>query len=213
MTLLPEHIEQRSFEIIDDLVPEHGYSFREWVIVRRMIHTTGDVEFARTTRFHADAVALGVKALKQGCSVITDTQMLLAGISTGRLQKLGANALCYISDDDVRVDAMQKGITRAMAAMDKALPVLNGSIVAIGNAPTALLRLMEHVDNGLAAPALIIGLPVGFVNCSESKEMLASKPYSFITSLGPKGGSGLAASVVNALAIMALSEVQCLVKE
>lgn len=207
MTSLPEHIEQRSFEIIDGLVPEHCYSSSEWTIVRRMIHSTGDVEFARTTRFHVNAVASGVKALKQGFSVITDTKMLMAGISTGRLQNLGAKALCYISDDDVRADALKKGITRAMAAIDKALPILNGSIVAIGNAPTALLRLMEHVDNGLAAPALIIGLPVGFVNCSESKEMLASKPYPFITSLGPKGGSGLAASVVNALAIMALSEM------
>lgn len=204
MTSLPEDIERQSFEIIDGLVPEHGYSFSEWAIVRRMIHSTGDVEVAKTTRFHASAVAFGVEALKHGCSVITDTQMLLAGISTGRLQKLGAKAVCYISEDDVRADAVKKGITRAMAAMDKALPVLNGSIVAIGNAPTALLRLMEHVDNGLVSPALIIGLPVGFVNCSESKEMLASKSYPFITSLGPKGGSGLAASVVNALAIMAL---------
>lgn len=206
MTSLPESIEQRSFEIIDGLVPKHNYSPAEWAIVRRMIHSTGDVEFAMTTRFHSDAVACGLKALKQGCTVITDTQMLLAGISTGRLQKLGVKAICYISEDAVRADAMEKGITRAMAAMDKALPVLNGSIVAIGNAPTALLRLMEHVDNGLVAPALIIGLPVGFVNCSESKEMLALKPYPFITSLGPKGGSGLAASVVNALAIMALQE-------
>ncbi|MEZ0329406.1 MAG: precorrin-8X methylmutase [Dissulfuribacterales bacterium] len=204
MTSLPEDIERQSFEIIDGLVPEHDYSPAKWLIVRRMIHSTGDVEFAKTTRFHADAVACGVKALKRGCTVITDTQMLLAGISTGRLRKLGAKAICYISEDDVRADAVTKGITRAMAAMDKALPVMNGSIVAIGNAPTALLRLMEHVDNGLASPALIIGLPVGFVNCFESKEMLASKSYPFITSLGPKGGSGLAASVVNALAIMAL---------
>lgn len=204
MNLLPEDIERKSFEIIDDLVREHGYSQDEWTVVRRMIHSTGDVEFAKTSRFHPKALENGIAALKNGCSVITDTQMLLAGISTGRLQKLGSNALCYISDEDVRRKAIQNGITRAMAAIDKALPLLNNAIVAIGNAPTALLRLMEYVDKGVATPALIIGLPVGFVNCVEAKEMLASKDYPFITSLGYKGGSGLAASVVNALAILAL---------
>jgi precorrin-8X/cobalt-precorrin-8 methylmutase len=206
MSFSPAYIEQKSFEIIEALVPEHGYSLEEWAIVRRMIHAAGDVEFARTTRFHKDAVQRGINALKNGCYVITDTHMLLAGITTGRLQRLNAKAVCYISDEDVRLKAKAHGITRAMAAVDKVLPILNGSIVAIGNAPTALIRLMEHVDSGLATPALVIGLPVGFVNCAESKEMLASKSYPFITSLGPKGGSGLAASVVNALAIMALQD-------
>jgi precorrin-8X/cobalt-precorrin-8 methylmutase len=157
-------------------------------------------------RFHPQAVAAGVEALRRGRPVATDTRMLLAGISTGRLDRLGMEAFCLMDDPEVAQEAARRGTTRAAVAMERALPRLAGGIVAIGNAPTALLRLLTLLAAGAPPPALVVGLPVGFVNASESKEALTLQSCPYITALGPKGGSAVAASVVNALALMALEE-------
>jgi precorrin-8X/cobalt-precorrin-8 methylmutase len=133
--------------------------------------------------------------------------MLLAGIGSGRLDRLGVTPFCLMDDPEVAKAAARQGSTRAAAAMEASLPRLAGGIVAIGNAPTALLRLLELLEAGAEPPALVVGLPVGFVNAAESKEALSRQNYPFITALGPKGGSAVAAAVINALAIMALEEM------
>jgi precorrin-8X/cobalt-precorrin-8 methylmutase len=175
--------------------------------VRRMIHTTGDVDFHQTVQVHPQAIAAGVEALRRGCSLATDTRMLLAGISTGRLSRLGVEPFCILDEPEVAAAAARQGTTRTAAGLALALPRLAGGIVAIGNAPTALLQLLELLAAGAPGPALVVGLPVGFVNAAESKEALSRQNCPFITALGPKGGSALAAAVVNALAIMALEEI------
>jgi precorrin-8X/cobalt-precorrin-8 methylmutase len=178
-----------------------------WLVVRRMIHTTADPEYLTTARVHPRAIAAGVAALQQGRPLATDTRMLLAGISTGRLGRLGVTAFCLMDDPEVATEAARRGTTRAEVAMERSLPGLAGGIVAIGNAPTALLRLLELLAAGAPPPALVVGVPVGFVNAAESKDALARQDCPYITALGPKGGSAVAASIINALAIMALEEM------
>ena len=175
--------------------------------MRRMIHTSADLDYLKTVRVHPGAIAAGVAALRRGCPLVTDTRMLLAGISSGRLGRLGVTHFCLMDDPEVAKEAARQGTTRAAAAMEAALPRLAGGIVAIGNAPTALLRLLELLEAGAPPPALVVGLPVGFVNAAESKELLSHQNCPFITALGPKGGSAVAAAVINALAIMALEEI------
>ncbi len=204
---LPGEIEVESFRRIDSLVGAHDFSPEVWPVVRRMIHTTGDLGYLQTVRVHPRAVAAGVEALRRGRPVGTDTRMLLAGISSGRLGRLGVEPFCILDGPEVAADAAREGTTRAAAGLARALPRLAGGIVAIGNAPTALLRLLELLAAGAPRPALVVGLPVGFVNAAESKEALSRQDCPFITALGPKGGSAVAAAVVNALAIMALEEI------
>lgn len=204
--LLPNEIERESFCRIEKAVGRHGLADDVWSVVKRMIHTTGDPEYLKNVRFHPKATESGIKALKEGCPVVTDTRMVLAGISTGRLGQLGVKAHCLINDAEVAREAKRRGLTRSAVAIDKALPLLDGGVAAIGNAPTALLRLLELLDKGAVRPALIVGTPVGFVNAAESKELLTQAACPFITTLGPKGGSPVAASVINALAIMALGD-------
>lgn len=201
---LPQEIETESFRRIEAQVGAHQLPPEVWAVVRRMIHTTADPEYLATVRVHPRAIAAGVAALKQGCRVGTDTRMLLAGISTGLLARLGASACCLMDDPEVAAEAVRRGATRAEVAMERSLPQLAGGIVAIGNAPTALLRLLELLADGAAPPALVVGVPVGYVNAAESKDALARQDCPFITALGPKGGSAVAASIINALAIMAL---------
>jgi precorrin-8X/cobalt-precorrin-8 methylmutase len=204
---LPQEIEAESFRRIDAQVGAHDFSAAVWPVVRRMIHTTGDLGYLQTVRVHPQAVAAGVEALRRGRPVGTDTRMLLAGISTGRLQRLGVEPFCILEAPEVGEAAARKGTTRTAAGLELALPRLAGAIVAIGNAPTALLRLLELLAAGAPPPALVVGLPVGFVNAAESKEALSRQNCSYITALGPKGGSAVAAAVINALAVMALEEV------
>jgi len=204
---LPLEIETESFRRIEAQVGAHDLPPEVWSVVRRMIHTTADLEYLQNVRVHPRAIAGGVAALKQGCLVGSDTRMLLAGISTGRLGRLGVEPFCMLDDPEVADAAARQGATRAAAAVERALPRLAGGIVAIGNAPTALLRLLELLEAGAPPPALVVGLPVGFVNAGESKEALARQNCPYITALGPKGGSAVAAAVVNALAIMALEEM------
>jgi precorrin-8X/cobalt-precorrin-8 methylmutase len=204
---LPRDIEAESFRRIEALVGAHNLPPAVWFVVRRMIHTAADLDYLQTVRVHPEAIAAGVEALRQGKPLFTDTRMLLAGIAGGRLDRLGVKPFCLMADPEVAKEAVRQGTTRAAAALEAALPRLAGGVVAIGNAPTALLRLLELLEAGAPPPALVIGLPVGFVNAAEAKELLNRQNYPFITALGPKGGSAVAAAVVNALAIMALEEM------
>lgn len=201
----PEEIEAESFRIIDSEVPEPRlYDGGKWEIVRRMIHTTADFEMIDLIRFHDDALESAIAALKNGATIVTDTEMAKRGIPVRRLEPLGCQVCCLINDGRVAKRAKNEGITRAKAAVDVAVNELKPEIYVVGNAPTALIRLVEHFDNGSISPSLVIGMPVGFVNAAESKELLMSRDVPYIAVKGRKGGSALAASVVNALAILAV---------
>ncbi|MDD3581932.1 MAG: precorrin-8X methylmutase [Desulfobacca sp.] len=203
---LPQEIEKESFRRIEAQTKAHGLPAREWEVVRRMIHTTGDFEYLDNVRFHPQAIAAGLEALGRGRPVVTDTRMLQAGISTGRLSRLKVEVICLMDNPEVVQEAERRGATRATIALEHAMPLVSGGIVAIGNAPTALLGLLNLLAAGAPPPALVVGVPVGFVNAAEAKEALMYQDCPFITSLGPKGGSALAASIINALAVMALAE-------
>ncbi|BCS52971.1 precorrin-8X methylmutase [Geobacter sp. SVR] len=205
LTLKPEEIEALSFSIIDDEAGAHGWPEAEWQVVRRAIHTSADFEYARTTVFSDGAVERALTALSQGHGIVTDTHMAMAGISRARLARFGCRVSCHVADPDVAELAAREGITRSIAAMRKGVADSANRIFVIGNAPTALFELLRLMENGQADPALIIGLPVGFVGAEESKKALAAMqhPAPFITNMGRKGGSNIAAAVVNALAILA----------
>lgn len=201
-----EDIEARSFAIIESEVghprPFHG---AEWLLMRRLIHTSADFELLDLVQFHPEAVTTGIEVLKSGCLVVTDTEMAKAGMSSGRMERLGCRVACYMREPLVAEQALRSGTTRAAAAVDYGAPELNGSVCVVGNAPTALLRLLELVRAGVCTPALIVGMPVGFINATESKDLLVRQErIPFITIRGRKGGSPLAAATVNQLAILAL---------
>jgi precorrin-8X/cobalt-precorrin-8 methylmutase len=202
----PHEIEQLSFQIIDKEAGPHFFTPEEWAIVRRIIHTTADFEYMQTIRFHPNAIAQGLAAIRQGKSIYTDTQMAKVGMRKTDLARWGSSVHCLIGDDQVKQSAAQKGITRAYAAVDAAAANLNGGLYVVGNAPTALLRLIELVQTGRILPALIVGMPVGFVNAAESKSALSQLDCPYITNLGRKGGSNVAASIINALVILAGTE-------
>ena len=187
----PAEIEALSFQIIDRESGSHGFSPEQWAIVRRMIHTSADFEYRDTVRFHPEAIGAGIAAIR-------------AGIRRSDLNPFGVIVKCYMNESIVHENAKAAGTTRAHAAVDAALADMPGGIYVIGNAPTALLHLLECIKEGEAQPALIIGLPVGFVNAAESKaELLKLKQPPYITNVGRKGGSNVAAAVVNALVILA----------
>ncbi|MCB2190058.1 MAG: precorrin-8X methylmutase [Deltaproteobacteria bacterium] len=201
--LNPSDIETRSMAIIDAQAGEHGWLPDQWQIVRRMIHTTADFEWAGITIMQDQALESGLKALTKGCTIFTDTQMAMMGISPWRVGPLGVDVRCLINYEPVMARAAENGTTRAVAAVDLAVESDSRAVFVVGNAPTALLRLLEHAEAGRAHPPLVVGLPVGFVNAAEAKAALAQSDLPYITALGPKGGSAVAASVINALAIMA----------
>ena len=201
----PAEIEAMSFKIIDAEAGPHGFSSEQWTIVRRMIHTSADFEYLETVRFHPNAVAAGLDAIRNARTIITDTNMAKAGIRIGDLQRFGVQVKCYITDPTVSQKAAAEGTTRAKAAVDAALPDIPDGIYVVGNAPTALLRLIDLVKGGQALPALIVGLPVGFVNAAESKAALIELDCPYITNVGRKGGSNVAAAVVNALVKLAMA--------
>lgn len=203
--LLPHEIEQESFRRIEAAVGAHSLPPAQWAVVRRLIHASAEVELLFLVRFHPLAIAAGVAALRERRPVFTDTRMLLAGV-LNRLNRRGIKAQCLLDNPEAAVLAREQGLTRSAAAMELAKPKLPGSIVAIGNAPTALRRLLALLDEGMSPPALIIGMPVGFVDAAESKEALLAVTCPYITLTGPKGGSALAASALNALAILAEGE-------
>ena len=199
----PDEIETASFAIIDREAGDHDFDKPHWSIVRRMIHTTADFEFKEIVRFHPQAIAAGIAAIRSGKMIITDTNMARVGITSSALAQFGGSVKCYMNDPVIHEKAKSNGITRAKVAVDMALSDMQDGIYVVGNAPTALLRLIELIKEGKAHPALIVGLPVGFVNAAESKAALMEMDYPYISNIGRKGGSNLAASVVNALTILA----------
>ena len=199
----PDEIEKLSFQIIDREAGSHDFTVEQWAIVRRMIHTSADFEYKDTVRFHKDAITSGLEAIRNGKKIITDTNMARVGIRKKDLAQFGATVSCYMNDPRVHLNAKAAGVTRAKIAVELAATDMTGGIYVIGNAPTALLGLIDLINEQKAKPALIIGLPVGFVNAAESKAALIKLDFPFISNVGRKGGSNVAASVVNALAIMA----------
>lgn len=204
--LPPGEIERRSFAIIDAEAPPHAWPPAAWSVIRRMIHTTGDFAWAQSVRMHASALEAGIAALRAGRPIFTDTRMAQAGIAKRLLAPWGVGVECLIDGPEAARRAQELGVTRALAAVDLSLSFMDGGIYVIGNAPTALLRLLEHLAAGQARPALVVGLPVGFVNAVESKQALAQSQTPHITALGRKGGSAVAASVINALARLAAED-------
>ncbi|CAK7039868.1 MAG: Cobalt-precorrin-8 methylmutase [Desulfovibrio sp.] len=204
----PRSIEERSFAIIDEEVGHNKpFTGHEWEIARRLVHTTADFAILETLAFSPNAVAAGVAALRAGRPVLTDTQMAVAGMPRRRLDPLGVTASCLLTVPGVDERAKADGITRSRAAVELAGDMLANAILAVGNAPTTLIALVEHVRGGGKAPALVIGMPVGFVNAAESKELLLEEPkLETIVIRGRRGGSPLAAATVNALAEIALRQ-------
>ena len=201
---LPADIERTSISIITRELDELGLTPppETAAVVKRVIHTTADFDYAKNLRFTPGAVQAAVRALQRGAVIVTDTNMALAGISRPGLAKLGCEAVCYMADPAVAEAAKQAGTTRAVAAMHRAAREHPGAILAVGNAPTALLTIAEEIEAGLR-PALVIGVPVGFVNVVESKERLfavcESHGVPAIVAMGRKGGSNVAAAICNAL--------------
>ena len=201
---LPADIERTSISIITRELDELGLTPppETAAVVKRVIHTTADFDYAKNLRFTPSAVQAAVRALQRGAVIVTDTNMALAGITKPGLAKLGCEAVCYMADPAVAEAAKQAGTTRAVAAMHRAAREHPGAILAVGNAPTALLTIAEEIEAGLR-PALVIGVPVGFVNVVESKETLFAvceqHGVPAIAAMGRKGGSNVAAAICNAL--------------
>ncbi len=201
--LRPQEIEEESFRILSELVDLQQFPKDFWPVVQRIIHTTGDPDFAGTLVFHPDAVASGVKAVKEGRPILTDVTMVQAGIDKKILRRFGCEVICKISDPGVVREAEANGSTRSAAAMRAAAGTITGGIIAIGNAPTAVMEVIRLVNEGAMKPALIVGIPVGFVGAVECKEELEKSSIPFITNRGRKGGSTVAVAAVNALLRMA----------
>ena len=201
MTALGRSIEESSFAIIDREAGMHDFEPKQWQVVRRVIHATADFEFKRLMRFHPEALRAGVLALRSGCPVVVDVKMIAAGLSEERLTACGCAVHSFISDADVITRAKAANSTRAVEAMRKAwrLGLLAGAVVAVGNAPTALLEVVRLVREENARPALVVGVPVGFVSAAESKEAALSLPVPFIVARGRKGGSAIAVAILHAL--------------
>lgn len=195
----PMEIEKRSFEIITELLGERTLDPENELVIKRVIHTSADFDYVDNLVFSDYAVQKALEALRGGCDIVTDTQMAKAGINKGILEKLGGQVHCFMSDPDVAQEAKERGITRAIVSMERAAKLEKPCIFAIGNAPTALISLHEQIQAGLLNPALIIGVPVGFVNVVESKELIMSLQVPHIVARGRKGGSNVAAAICNAL--------------
>jgi precorrin-8X/cobalt-precorrin-8 methylmutase len=204
MTALGRGIEDQSFAIIDAEVGAHDFPPAEWQVVRRVIHATADFEFRSLMRFGEGAIAAGIRALRAGCPLLVDVKMIAAGLNEERLAAYGCRVQSFISDDDVIAGARANDTTRAIEAMRKAhrLGLLDGAVVAIGNAPTALLEVARLAREAGARPALVVGVPVGFVSAAESKEVLMASKVPFIVARGRKGGSPIAVAVVHALLML-----------
>lgn len=195
----PTDIEKRSFEMITELLGDRKLDPENELVIKRVIHTSADFDYADNLVFSEHAVRRGIEALRGGCDIVTDTQMAKAGINKTILGKLGGEVHCFMSDPDVATEAKARGITRAIVSMERAAKLEKPCIFAIGNAPTALISLHELILNKKIDPALVIGVPVGFVNVVESKEMILELPVPHIVARGRKGGSNVAAAICNAL--------------
>lgn len=195
----PMDIEKRSFEIITELLGERKLDPENELVIKRVIHTSADFDYADNPVFSPHAVQKGIEALRSGCDIVTDTQMAKAGINKTILGKLGGEVHCFMSDPDVAAEAKERGITRAIVSMERAAKLSKPCIFAIGNAPTALISLHEQIQAGTLHPALVVGVPVGFVNVVESKELILDTEVPHIVARGRKGGSNVAAAICNAL--------------
>ena len=197
----PSDIEKESMRIIQEELKEIGkeLSGEPAPIVMRVIHTTADFDYAETMSFSPGAVERGREAIRRGARIVTDTNMALAGVNKRALAKWGGEALCYMADPEVAAEASARGITRAAVSMERAAALEGETIFAVGNAPTALLALRELIDTKGFRPALIIGVPVGFVNVVNAKEQIMETDVPWIVNRGRKGGSGVAAAICNAL--------------
>ena len=203
----PQEIEARSFAIIDAEIPEpRPFSGGLWEVARRCVHTLGDTEIVADLRLSRDGLAAGVAALRRGCTVYTDTRMAAAGLPLRRLTPLGVTVTPLMGLPGLEEISRRRGVTRSRAGIDMIADRLAGQIMVIGNAPTALLALLEALSQGAPAPALVVGMPVGFVNAAQSKELLRQSPWPHFTVLGRKGGSAVAAACVNALAELTLAK-------
>lgn len=200
----PLEIEAESFRIIErEFFQRTGkrveeYDADQFSIIRRVIHATADFSFCDSLMFNAGCIDAGLDAIRRGKNILLDVNMGAAGVSKAILAKYGGRVICRVSDPEVVEKAKMEGLTRSETAMAKAAED-NVGIIAIGNAPTALLTCMELIDQKVIEPDLVVGVPVGFVNAAESKEILSHKPYPFIASLGRKGGSPVAAAIINAI--------------
>ena len=196
-----QEIEDESMQIIESEIGSHSYNEMEWPIVRRIIHSTADFDFAGENKllFHKDAISNGINALKNGCSIIADVNGVIGLMNKQNPKDFGNNLICNISDPLLMESAKKAGKTRAQMSMRVAEKEIDGGIVVVGNAPTALLEVMEMFKEGLVKPALVVGIPVGFVSAVESKDDLSKTDIPFITNIGRKGGSPCASAIINAL--------------
>ena len=206
--LRPEEIEAESFRIIEQELGPHRWSEREWPLVRRAIHTSADFDYARSMQISPNAIESGIAAVRAGCGIVTDTNMVISGMTRERRERFGVNACCYVADPQVARDAKAQQITRSILAMRKGVSEPGNGIFVIGNAPTALFELIRLISEEGVLPKLIVALPVGFVGAAESKEALRALALEYpelpyITNSGRKGGSNVAAAVVNAILIQA----------
>ena len=196
-----QSIEDQSMQIIESEIGTHQYNELEWPIVRRVIHATADFDFAKKNKiiFHEDAIVSGVSALKNGSNIIVDVNGVIGGLNKQNLKDFGNNTICNISNPKIVEEAKKYNKTRAQTAMRIAASEMNGGVIVIGNAPTALFEVIKMVKEKVAYPALIVGIPVGFVSAQESKEELRATDIPFITNYGRKGGSPCASAIINAL--------------
>ena len=197
-----QSIEDASMQMIEDEIGTHDYNEREWTIVRRIIHSTADFDFAGKNKliFHKDAIESGMRALRNGCSIVVDVNGVIGGMNKQNPKDFGNSIVCNISNPEMMELAKKEGKTRSQVSMRAAKSDIDGGVVAIGNAPTALLEVIQMVKEGIVKPALIIGIPVGFICAAESKEELSKLSEApFITNIGRKGGSSSASAIINAI--------------
>ena len=199
----PMDIEKRSMEIITAELGDRTFPELYAPVVKRVIHTTADFDYADNLVFSHEAVEKGVAAIRAGCAIVTDTQMARSGVNKKVLKKFGGEAYCFMSDADVAAEAKERGVTRATVSRERAAELRKPVILALGNAPTALVRACELMEEGKLHPALVIGVPVGFVNVVESKELLLTMDVPHIVARGRKGGSNVAAAICNAMLYLA----------
>lgn len=201
-------IEDQSMRIIDSEVGTHKYNYLEWSIVRRVIHATADFDFAKSNGiiFSLNAIESAFQAFQKKQNIVTDVEMVLSGINKRSLGRIGIKAMCNLSNEQVIGQAKTSEKTRSALAMRYSLPAISDGIVAIGNAPTALYEIISMIREDLVMPALIIGIPVGFVSAVESKAELVNTKCEYITNLGRKGGTPAVSSIVNALMLLYISE-------
>jgi len=197
-----QSIEDASMQMIEDEIGTHQYNEKEWPIVRRVIHSTADFDFAGKNKiiFHKDAIESAMNALRNGCSIIVDVNGVIGGLNKQNPKDFGNNIVCNISNPEIMELAKKEGKTRSQVCMRAATSDIDGGVVAIGNAPTALMEIIQMVKEGIVKPALIIGIPVGFICAAESKDELSKlEGAPFITNIGRKGGSSSASAIINAI--------------